>query len=119
MPGLIDASRWRRPCMTETSLPEKSTGQHAMRQPVRAGCWTLTDLEIAVFGSSPNPDTIELFRFRTEHAQRLLVRLYPDCFPQPRKRIPRTAMPGGLLTPAQAAAKLGCSIKTLNSHIKA
>ncbi len=34
-----------------------------------------------------------------------------------RQRKPRP--PDGLRTPAEAAAKLGCSIKTLNSHIKA
>jgi hypothetical protein len=34
-----------------------------------------------------------------------------------RQHKPRSAAPGGLLTAAQAAAKLGCSIKTLNGHI--
>jgi|SRR6516225_4299799 len=36
-----------------------------------------------------------------------------------RQRKPRIAPPGGLLTSAQAAAKLGCSIKTLNGHVAA
>jgi hypothetical protein len=32
-------------------------------------------------------------------------------------RVPRTPPPDGLLTPAEAARKLGCSIKTLNAHV--
>jgi hypothetical protein len=32
-------------------------------------------------------------------------------------RAPRTPPPDGLLTPAAAARKLGCSIKTLNAHV--
>ena len=40
--------------------------------------------------------------------------------PAPRRqRKPHIAPPGGLLTSAQAAAKLGCSIKTLNGHVAA
>jgi Helix-turn-helix domain len=34
-----------------------------------------------------------------------------------RQRKPRPAVPGGLLTAAQAAARLGCSIKTLKGHV--
>src|SRR5262249_277092 len=38
--------------------------------------------------------------------------------PRPRKlRQPRQSPPGGLLTAAQAAAKLGISVKTLNGHV--
>jgi hypothetical protein len=36
---------------------------------------------------------------------------------RPRKPSARVAPPGGLLTSAQVAAKLGCSIKTLNGHV--
>jgi hypothetical protein len=36
-----------------------------------------------------------------------------------RQRRPRASVSGGLLTAAQAAAKLNCSIKTLNGHVKA
>jgi hypothetical protein len=36
-----------------------------------------------------------------------------------RQRKPRPLVTGGLLTAAQAAAKLNCSIKTLNGHVKA
>src|SRR5262245_10387422 len=72
---------------------------------------SLTDLEIAVFGPRPNSDTIELFRYRCERAQRLLFQ------PKRRQRKPRQSPPGGLLTTAQAAAKLGCSVKTLNAHV--
>src|SRR5262245_7164500 len=73
---------------------------------------SLTDLEIAVFGSRPNLETIEAFRYRCGHVQRLL-------FQPKRRRQPRASVPGGLLTAAQAAAKLNCSIKTLNTHVKA
>jgi hypothetical protein len=34
-----------------------------------------------------------------------------------RQRKPDASVPGGLKTAAQAAAKLGCSIKTLNGHV--
>src|SRR5262249_26729451 len=36
-----------------------------------------------------------------------------------RPRKPRQSPPDGLKTAAQAAAKLGCSIKTLNAHVAA
>jgi hypothetical protein len=39
--------------------------------------------------------------------------------PARRRYRPRVAVPGGLLTADQAAAKLACSIKTLNGHVKA
>jgi hypothetical protein len=35
-----------------------------------------------------------------------------------RRHKPRTASPNGLRTAREAAAKLGCSIKTLNAHIR-
>jgi hypothetical protein len=35
------------------------------------------------------------------------------------RRKPREVAPGGLLTAAQAAARLACSIKTLNAHVAA
>src|SRR5262245_32812834 len=35
-----------------------------------------------------------------------------------RRRRPRTSVPGGLLTAAQAAAKLGISVKTLNGYVE-
>jgi hypothetical protein len=41
----------------------------------------------------------------------------PYWLDTPRRHKPRTAVPGGLLTAAQAAAKLACSIKTLNGHV--
>jgi hypothetical protein len=34
-------------------------------------------------------------------------------------RKPRAAVPGGLLTAAQAAARLTCSVKTLDGHVRA
>src|SRR4051794_10569450 len=41
--------------------------------------------------------------------------------PQPKRRCHQRTLrpPGGLRTPAEAAAKLGCSIKTLNGHVAA
>jgi Helix-turn-helix domain len=36
-----------------------------------------------------------------------------------RQHQPRVRMPDGLLTMAEAAAKLGCSIKTLKAHVEA
>src|SRR5262245_58973077 len=36
-----------------------------------------------------------------------------------RRRKSTPSVPGGLLTAGQAAAKLNCSIKTLNGHVKA
>jgi hypothetical protein len=36
-----------------------------------------------------------------------------------RQRQPRASVPGGLLTAAQAAARLNCSIKTLSGHVAA
>jgi hypothetical protein len=39
--------------------------------------------------------------------------------PERRQCKPRSPVPGGLLTAAQAAAKLNCSIKTLNGHVAA
>jgi hypothetical protein len=43
----------------------------------------------------------------------------PEDLPprRPRQRKPRPPVPDGLKTAAQAAARLGCSIKTLNGHI--
>ena len=63
----------------------------------------LTPVEVAVFGSNPAPDTIEAFRYRYERVQRLIPQ------PKRRRRQPRLSIPGGLLTTAQAAAKLGSS----------
>jgi hypothetical protein len=37
--------------------------------------------------------------------------------PMRRVRSPRIVPPHGLRTPAEAAARLGCSVKTLNGHI--
>jgi hypothetical protein len=48
-----------------------------------------------------------------------LLALYDPDHQRQRRRKPRPATPGGLLTAAQAAAKLGCSIKTLNGHVVA
>ena len=73
----------------------------------------LTDLEIAVFGPRPNLETIEAFRYRCMHTQKLLAQLYPKR----RRRKPHASVPGGLLTAAQAAAKLNCSIRTLTAHV--
>jgi len=41
----------------------------------------------------------------------------PPQSPRRRERKPRRTTPDGLKTAAQAAAKLGCSIKTLNAHV--
>src|SRR5262249_60011008 len=45
--------------------------------------------------------------------------IVPASPPSSRQRKPRQPVPGGLLTAAQAAAKLNCSIKTLNAHVAA
>jgi hypothetical protein len=77
----------------------------------------LTPVEIEVFGANPAAETIEAFRYRTERVQKLLAQLYPQ--PKRRQRKPRQPAPDGLKTAAQAAAKLGCSIKTLNGYVAA
>jgi hypothetical protein len=74
----------------------------------------LTNLEIAVFGYSPSPDTIAAHRYWCERAQRLLAQFQPK---RRRQRKPRQPSPDGLKTAAQATAKLGCSAKTLNGHV--
>ena len=50
---------------------------------------------------------------------RELLSLPPGFRARRRQRAVRASVPGGLLTAAQAAAKLNCSIKTLNGHVKA
>src|SRR5262245_38119973 len=111
-PGLDQVSRWSRPSMTSPPLAENRSAGALM-----AACgMTLTPLEIAVFGPEPNLEEIEAFRYRTAHVQKLVAQLYPQ--PKRRQRKPRPLVPDGLKTSAQAAAKLGCSIKTLNGHVK-
>ena len=43
--------------------------------------------------------------------------IVPASPPSSRQRKPRHPPPDGLKTAAQAAARLGCSIKTLNGHV--
>jgi hypothetical protein len=45
--------------------------------------------------------------------------LIKAAFGTTRRRQPRVRPPDGLRTKAEAAAKLGCSIKTLNAHVDA
>ena len=59
-----------------------------------------------------------LFKDPPREIPRELLSL-PPLRPRSRRRQPRPPVPGGLLTAAQAAAKLNCSIKTLNGHVKA
>jgi hypothetical protein len=65
-------------------------------------------IEMALSGLPP------LSRSRVLTATGMVLGL--DTKPR-RHHKPRPAAPGGLLTAAQAAAKLGCSIKTLNGHV--
>src|SRR5262245_61382569 len=98
--------------MTSPPLTENRSTSALM-----AACgMTLTPLEVAVYGHNPALETIEAFRYRCARVQKQLARLYPQ--PQRRRRQPRTSVPGGLLTAAQAAAKLGISVKTLNGYIE-
>src|SRR5262245_39717705 len=53
----------------------------------------------------------------SELEQRDYLASLPKPPQPPRQRKPRQPTPDGLRTPAEAAAKLGCSIKTLNGHI--
>src|SRR5262245_4120187 len=97
--------------MTNPPLAENRSTSALM-----AACgMTLTPLEVAVFGPEPGLETIEAFRYRCERVQKQLAQLYPQ--PQRRRRQPRANVPGGLLTAAQAAARLNISIKTLNGHV--
>jgi hypothetical protein len=59
------------------------------------------------------------YLFTDREIPRQLLSLPPLRFRRRRQRRPRANVPGGLLTAALAAAKLNCSTKTLNGHVKA
>src|SRR5262245_18624885 len=79
------------------------------------------DLELAAFAHGMTPRT-----YAEARRKALAALSETDAAPRgasndaPRRpRKPRIAAPGDLLAPAQAADKLGISIKTLNAHVAA
>jgi hypothetical protein len=78
-------------------------------------------LMIALFGYSAH--RVAWQRYQHQLGQSLLRKFKRERQPQPKRRhrqpTLRQPVPGGLLTAAQAAAKLNCSIKTLLAHVDA
>src|SRR4051794_2817674 len=70
-----------------------------------------TDFEITIYGFRDSDHMVDWLRDCRRAGESFTKRH--------RQRAVRATVPGGLLTAAQAAAKLNCSIKTLNGHVKA
>jgi hypothetical protein len=80
---------------------------------LKANDWTLGETAAAETAiAALTPLTAEQ-RTRTLTAAKVLLGLK-----SPRRRQPRIRTPDGLLTRAEAAAKLGCSAKTLDGHVE-